>query len=142
MSVQSSQFFTVTLGTDVALSGVPNQPPNLVGNPYPANQTLKNWINISAFQSPAAGQYGTVRPFNMKGPDSFQLDMALSRTFALPKPLAFHENALLFRFEAFNVLNHPVFAPPAAALNSPSTFGQITSAGNPRILELAAKYIF
>ena len=96
----------------------------------------------SAFQAPAAGQYGTVRPFNMKGPGSFQFDTALQRTFKLPKPFAFHENALLFRFEAFNVFNHPVFAPPAAAMNSPSTFGQITSAGNPRILEVAAKYIF
>jgi hypothetical protein len=137
MSVQSAQFFSVTLGTDVALSGVSNQPPILVGNPYPANQTLSNWINSSAFKAPPAGQYGTLNPFDMKGPGSFQLDTALSRAFQIRE-----HKTIQIRGEAFNILNHPVFAPPAAALNSPGTFGQITTAGNPRILQFAVKYIF
>jgi hypothetical protein len=137
LSAKSAQFFTVTLGTDVALSGVGNQPPILVGNPYPANQTLNDWIDIKAFQAPTAGHYGDVSPFNMKGPGAFQFDVALSRTFAIREG-----RSIQIRGEAFNLLNHPVFAPPSAALNSPATFGVITTAGDPRILQFAMKFIF
>jgi len=49
---------------------------------------------------------------------------------------------VLFRVEAFNLLNHPNFGPPDRNIQS-QTFGTITStAGDARIVQLALKYAF
>ena len=45
------------------------------------------------------------------------------------------------RFEFFNLLNHTNFNPPVSSRSS-STFGRIQSAGDPRILQFAAKFVF
>ena len=57
---------------------------------------------------------------------------------------------LSFRAEAFNFLNHPIFANPAANISSPSTFGRITSVlnsgatgiGTPRRLQFMLRLEF
>ena len=47
------------------------------------------------------------------------------------------------RIEAFNALNQPAYGPPGRALDSPNTFGVITTTINtPRTLELVAKFAF
>jgi hypothetical protein len=46
-----------------------------------------------------------------------------------------------FRAELFNVFNTVLKADPVGALNSPN-FGLITTAGDPRIVQLALKYVF
>ena len=70
--------------------------------------------------------------------------MALSRDFPV------HEKKTLeVRFEAFNVLNRMNGSTPVATLNS-GNFGKITSdisptigqTGDPRILQVAAKFAF
>ena len=72
----------------------------------------------------------------MKGPNVFQFDLALSRTF----PIA-EAKTLQLRAEAFNVLNHANFNNPVSTLNS-GTFGQIQKAGDPRIMQFAFKVVF
>ncbi|MBV9505549.1 MAG: hypothetical protein JO323_11170 [Acidobacteriia bacterium] len=54
-----------------------------------------------------------------------------------------HENATLqFRAEFFNIFNHPQFSNPVVQYNQPN-FGQITGASvNPRLVQLALKYVF
>jgi hypothetical protein len=51
--------------------------------------------------------------------------------------------SLQLRGEAFNLPNKANFSTPVATLNS-GTFGQITSTGTngPRIIQLAAKFLF
>jgi len=46
------------------------------------------------------------------------------------------------RVEAFNVFNHTRFANPGTSLNNGNTLGQITSALDPRIMQLALKLAF
>jgi hypothetical protein len=46
-----------------------------------------------------------------------------------------------FRGEVFNVLNRVHYDDPVSALNN-GNFGLITSAGDPRIIQLALKYTF
>jgi hypothetical protein len=45
------------------------------------------------------------------------------------------------RIEAFNVFNTPAFANPKGTFGS-AAFGTITSAGDPRVIQLAAKLQF
>jgi hypothetical protein len=67
------------------------------------------------------------------------MDVAVARTF----PLLREGMALNFRAEAFNLTNHPNFGQPAANLASTATFGVIsTTVSNPRILQLALKFMF
>jgi len=86
--------------------------------------------------------------FNLLGPNFWQFDMALSRVFRV------RENQTLeFRAEAFNVINGLRKGNPGATaatgpftstvvpLNT-STFGQINTAGDARIMQFALKYLF
>jgi hypothetical protein len=75
------------------------------------------------------------------GPGQFNFDLTLGKTTRVG---GIHENATLqFRAEFFNLFNHPQFSNPAVAFNSASSFGQITSASvNPRLVQLALKYVF
>jgi hypothetical protein len=147
MKIRSAQFFTVTTGVDNALSGQGNQVPNIVPgvSPYASNKSVDQWLNPAAFAAPAPGTYGNAGRYNMEGPGVFQFDAALSRSFAIREG-----KSIQLRAEAFNVLNHPSFSTPVATLNSGS-FGKIQSdisgtsglsAGNPRILQFAVKYVF
>jgi hypothetical protein len=59
-----------------------------------------------------------------------------------PLPGISENSQVQFRAEFFNMFNHPQFNNPAANFAVP-TFGQITSASvNPRLIQLALKYIF
>jgi hypothetical protein len=62
--------------------------------------------------------------------------MALFRSFPI-----FHEQAITFRAEAFNILNHTEFQDPIQTTNS-AAFGQIQTANDPRIMQFALKYTF
>jgi hypothetical protein len=58
------------------------------------------------------------------------------------KGFALRERAnLRFRTEAFNIFNHGEFLPPGASLGS-ATFGKLTGARDPRILQFSLKLNF
>ncbi|PYS36786.1 MAG: hypothetical protein DMG14_23605 [Acidobacteria bacterium] len=157
LSIASAQLFAVFAGTDRALTTVGNQTPNLVdpNGIYPSKKTANKWINASAFAPADPGTYGNLAYNSLKGPHTVQLNMALSRTFAI------HERqSIQIRAEAFNLPNHVNLATPGAGgvgnigrsvtLNSPN-FGQITSdisgnnglqAGDYRVIQFAMKFIF
>jgi hypothetical protein len=157
LSISSAQLFTVFAGSDQALTTVANQTPNLVDATavYPANQTSNNWINRAAFSAAAPGTYGNVAYNSFKGPHTVQLNMAVSRTFAIRE-----KSSIQVRAEAFNLPNHVNLATPGAggvggigravSLTAPN-FSQITSdisgnsglnAGDYRIIQFAMKLIF
>ena len=46
------------------------------------------------------------------------------------------------RVDAFNAFNWLQWGQPATAFNNLATFGQITSAGAPRVMQFAVKYGF
>jgi len=74
------------------------------------------------------------------GPGQANLDLAISKTIALRRPV--DRSSLQFRAEFYNALNHPQFANPDTNFTSP-TFGVISStAVNPRVGQLALRYNF
>jgi hypothetical protein len=138
IKANSAQFMTVTTGVDNALNGsAANQRPNLTGSSiYPSNQTPNNYLNSAAYSSPATGTYGNLGALNIKGPGFITVNPALSRVFHVRE-----KQTVQIRVEAFNLFNHSNFNAPTLALNS-ATFGQILTAQDPRIMQLAAKYVF
>ena len=72
----------------------------------------------------------------IQGPGTFTLDMGLTRQFGITE-----NQALEFRAEVFNLPNNVNLDNPTASLNS-ATFGRVISAGDPRIMQFALKYIF
>jgi len=72
----------------------------------------------------------------IRGPATWQFDVALSRNFKVREA-----QRVEFRAEAFNLTNS--FRMDTLDSNSTSnTFGQITAARDPRIMQFALKYIF
>jgi hypothetical protein len=146
--IRSGQFITVVPGTDRALTTAPAQTVNLVnpGAVFPANQSLTGWLNPAAFAQPALGTYGNLGQNNIQGPGMFQLNVALSRTFRVWG----EGKTLQVRADAFNLPNRLNPGSPVSNLAS-STFGQILNdisgnngldAGDPRIIQLAMKFVF
>jgi len=59
------------------------------------------------FSLPACGQIGNAGIYSYRGPHGFYDDMALSKSFAITERVKAQ-----FRFDAYNVFNHPVLAIP------------------------------
>jgi hypothetical protein len=62
-----------------------------------------------------------------RGPSLWQIDLALSKTFAFAERLR-----LQFRAETFNILNRAQYGNPNANLSTLGNFGTITTLANPR----------
>jgi Flp pilus assembly protein TadG len=133
---QTGTWLTVTDGTDVSLTGLGGDRPNAVGNWQLANPRISQWFNTSEFAKQASGTFGNAGRSVVLGPSAWNLDTGLWRTFPIRERVRVDA-----RFEAFNVLNHTRFNVPVVALNA-GNFGQITSARDPRILQVAMKLTF
>jgi len=150
-------YLSVASGTDIALSGTPStagntgvdqRPNQVLPSPYLPNKGANGWLNPAAFASPAPGTYGTLGNRNIVGPGSIVFNMGLTRSFAIKE-----KQSLQLRAEVFNVANHvnycaapsqgivPAIRCPDDNLNSP-TFGRILSSADPRIMQMALKYLF
>ena len=133
---QSGNRASVTTGVDNALTGMGGQRAvQILDDPY-GDGTPGNYLNRAAFASPAAGTYSTLAPFSIVNPSRLQNDLAVTRTFKVGA-----SQNLQFRWEIFNVINKVNYNGPVTALNSAS-FGQIQSAGDPRIMQFALKVDF
>ena len=74
----------------------------------------------------------------LRGPDQRNVDMALIKRTKLGD-----KASVVFRWEVFNVFNHPNFANPASDVSSPNTFGKISAMSvNSRIMQYGLKLEF
>jgi hypothetical protein len=130
---------TVTDGRQRSLQGERgSERPNCVGDWKPADQTLTHWLDINAFAAVPLGTFGNCPVGVARAPGYSDLDALLSKRFAIGGP-----RYAEFRVEAFNVLNHPSFGPPARDISVPNTFGTITTTvSSPRVIELGFKFYF
>jgi len=96
-----------------------------------------NYLNPAAFAEPALGTLGNMGTYSVFGPGQLEIDTALSRIFPIRERMK-----LEIRAEAFNLPNFFVRGNPGTSVSSTATFGQITSAVNPRVLQFAAKITF
>jgi len=139
VTLQSGMPFAVTQATNFnAFAGFGTQRPNLVGNPELASdqRTPGHWFNTAAFAVAPQFTVGSASRNPVRGPGYRDVDLAISRRVPLRAG-----TSLEFRGEVFNLFNTPPFANPNGVLGSAS-FGTITSAGDPRVVQLAVKVLF
>jgi Carboxypeptidase regulatory-like domain/TonB-dependent Receptor Plug Domain len=141
VTARSGQPLTIYSGVDNALSGIGFQRADLIGNPYIAgprtNQQLVNeYMNTAAFAPNALNTYGNLARNTFASPGFATADLGLVKTFPVTERVR-----AMFRFEVFNSLNRINFGTPDTTLNS-GIFMRITSAGDPRILQLALRLVW
>jgi carboxypeptidase family protein len=136
-SYTSGSWLTATDGTDISLTGLGSDRPNVVGDWHVDNPTIKQSFNTAAFARQAAGTFGNAGRNTILGPSAWNVDAALSRTFRITEGANMN-----LRAEAFNLFNHARFNNPGTSLSNGNTLGQITTAQDPRILQLALKLNF
>jgi hypothetical protein len=132
---QSGLYFSPVLGTSTTNTGTGSRP-NITGKvTYP--KTLTNWFSASAFSSPAQYTYGNAGRDSLIGPGRTNVDMSIFKSFPVHEQMYFQ-----FRFEAFNVFNHPQFGYPNPTVGT-AQVGSITSiVGNPRNLQASLQFQF
>lgn len=115
--------------------------PNMISNPNSGSglKTRLKWFNTAAFSAPtvASGTVGNERRGVVSGPGFSRIDLGLFRNFRV-----IGTANLQLRAEAFNLLNHTNWTTVAAAATTTSTFGQVTAARDPRIMQFAGKFTF
>jgi hypothetical protein len=133
-------------GLSVQNSAIYTRPNYVYGvSVVPANQSVSNWINPLAFSLPANGTWGNAGRNLVRGPNFWQIDVDLSKSFLLTERFV-----LDFRAEAFNLFNRAQWGDPVGELTSPS-FGQITTtvnngsatgSGTPRQFQFSMRFHF
>jgi Carboxypeptidase regulatory-like domain len=121
-----------------AFAGFGTQRPNLVGDPtLPADeQSVSRWFNTSAFTAAPQFAIGSSSRNPVRGPSYRNLDVALMRRVPLRAG-----TALELRGEVFNATNTPPLGAPNTTAGA-AGFGTITTAGDPRVVQLAVKLLF
>ena len=119
------------------------------------NRTLEKWYGtdpsaipcttagvdnlLCAFGAPASNTFGTARNGNTRGPRFLNVDMSAFKDFH-----TFREQALGFRFDAFNTFNIASYGNPDTNIGDPS-FGNVSNQpvrSQERRLQFSANYRF
>lgn len=128
--IQTGPFLTPTISptldqsnTDIVGRGGITARPDVVGNPGSPSDGVQWNINAFAPTPAGAGRIGNAGVGILPGPGTIAVSAGLSKIFTV-------RERTRIRFEATftNALNHTNFAPPAADISSPSTFGILQSA--------------
>ncbi|MGE3405030.1 MAG: carboxypeptidase regulatory-like domain-containing protein [Vicinamibacterales bacterium] len=120
-----------------AFAGFGIQRPNLIGDPeLPADErTPARWFNTDAFAVAPQFTLGSASRNPVRGPGYQNVDLAVARRIPAGRV------SLELRAEAFNLLNRANFNSPAAVIGA-ADFGSITSALDPRVVQVALKLLF
>lgn len=137
---QSGLPFTVTQSGDVANfgGGTGAQRPDMVDDPHKGRgASLFRYFNTAAFRRVTErGRLGTAPVLGVRGPGINNWDISLF------KNIRFNERLRLqIGIETFNTFNHPQFEGVGGGIDS-ATFGVVTSARDPRLVQLRAKLSF
>ncbi len=141
-SAQTGTPFTVISGVDNALMNTGNNFADLTGTDWrlpdgrSRNDQIVQYFSTAAFRVNAVGTIGTGRRNQLTSPGFWNADYSLFKTFNLAERFRFQ-----LRGEFFNLFNHTRLGTPNNTVTSPQ-FGRITTAADPRIVQVAAKLIF
>jgi hypothetical protein len=114
-----------------------NNGSHLFVNKNPRSQ--QPYFNPNYFVPEPLGQVGDVKRRYFSGPGILNTDIALLKNTKIKG-----SSVLQFRAEAFNAFNHAQFNNPSGDVNNTGStgFGYVTSARDPRIMQVALKLLF
>jgi Carboxypeptidase regulatory-like domain/TonB dependent receptor-like, beta-barrel len=149
-TVQSGTPVNITLSSDWANIGITGQQrpdlvgavpsldcqPNSAGATQPEQRRLINCFDASAFALPAQFTFGNAGRNILRGPKFVSTDLSFLKNFPIQNGVR-----VQLRVEMFNVFNNVNYNNPNASFGS-AAFGQITSAGNMRQVQIGAKVLF
>jgi hypothetical protein len=137
------QPFTPVIKSTTIDLGEPTRPDRLANGSLPnpgsnANPGPNDWFNVAAFAvvPDSAFRFGNSGRNILDGPGFVALNLALSKRFNLGE-----RAKAQFRWEAFNVSNHPNFKLPNTGVDT-STASAITSAQPSREMQLGLRLEF
>lgn len=159
--IQSGKPFTATTGSDKNDDSQNDNRPDLVAGVNPVlsphrsrNAEAAEWFNTAAFVANGpgvpggvgpGGADGNVGPNSLRAPGYRDVDLGIFRDFKFERGIIFQ-----IRGEATNAFNLVNLNAPSAsgppptvgAQPSSSTFGVISSAGSPRVIQVGARLTF
>jgi hypothetical protein len=110
--------------------------PNVTGDPYAFDRTVNQDFNTADFVATPAFVLGNAGRNILRQRSFFNWDFSAHKEFQL------HERMRLqFRYEAFAFTNTPRFGEAGGTLGT-ATFGKITSADAPRIMQFGLKLVW
>jgi hypothetical protein len=129
--------FTVNLGVDRANIGAgPAQRPDQVCDPNDGPKTTAQWFDPSCFALQPQFTFGNARRNSVFGPGFANMDFVVAKTWRFPGSSEFE-----FRWEIFNLFDRANFNLPNRIFGNPS-FGSISSAKNPREMQVGVRFTF
>jgi len=137
--------FPIYSGADNSFSGVGVDRADFIGTRLSQakldpgrshGQLIQEYFNPLVFAPNAVGTFGNSGRNTLRGPGFFETDFGLVKNTKITE-----RTSLQFRAEFFNLFNNVNFGQPDNSV-ADSTIAQITSAGSPRILQLALKLLF
>ncbi len=114
-----------------------NNRPNVNGS-VSTPHTVSSWFDKSAFSPTAAGVFGDMPRNSVYGPGRQNWNIAFFKSFVFSESRG---SRLELRAETFNTFNHTQFKDVSNTFAN-SNFGAVTTAHDPREIQLGVKVIF
>jgi hypothetical protein len=120
-------------GSDYGLTGRPNV---VSGQSIDGAKTVQQWFNTAALSKPAYGFFGNAGRNVIRGPGIHTWDFTVFKNFLIQERFNFQ-----LRGEAFNAFNNANFDGVSTSYGA-GNFGQLTSARQPRTMQVSMKVEF
>jgi hypothetical protein len=131
------------IGGDYNADGYAYDYPNAPSADYTGSHTRQQYLNglftADEFPAPAVGARGTLKRHTYRNPGYFGINTSVIKNQHLP--MLGEQGSLQLRFEFFNVLNRVNLGSVDNSMTS-GTFGKVTSAMDPRVIQLGARIQF
>jgi hypothetical protein len=152
VQAQTGRPMTITQGSDISGTGIGQDRGTFTGiDPYTSGPCVgvascKLWLNPAAFKPgndpTIKNTFGNVGKGSLRFPGFYAWDMGVSKIFSITE-----RYKLQLRGEFFNIFNQVNFLSDEGTVNNFSTvsngnFGRLRTAMDPRIGQLALKFIF
>ena len=122
-----------------------NSRPNIIGDPTKTSRQPDDWLSRAAFAVPSNAEIASGNFFGNAGRGSLRSPGLVNFDFSVIKNTNIRENVRLqYRCEFYNLTNTPFFGGASAVSTnfSSATFGKVTAAADPRVIQMGLKLIF